>query len=90
MLLDDVYGFTRGHRGRERTEVAAAIFDDLAGGENTRPYVPGGNLDAQIALVVLETNVVTRFVLLDQIVFKNQSFLVIAGDQSLEISDPPE
>jgi len=49
-----------------------------------------GHLDAEIALVVLEANVVTRLVLLDQVVFEDQRFLVAGGHQRFDVFDPAD
>ena len=76
-------------RRGERPEVAVAVLDDLARRQDARPGMLGGDFDAEITLVVLEANVVARLVLLDQIVFEDQRFLVVARDQSFDIGDPP-
>ena len=70
-----------------RTEVLAAVLDDLAGDEDARPLVLHGHLDADVRLVVLEPDVVARLVLLDEVVLEDQRFLVVAGDQGLEVGD---
>src|SRR5918992_4843494 len=87
MLLDDIEGFAGRYGRGEWAEVAVAVLDDLAGGENPRPGMLGCDFDAEIALIVLEPDVVAGFVLLDQIVFENQRFLIASRDQCVEIAD---
>ena len=84
VLLDDFQGLAHGHRGSVGAEVAAAVLDDAAGGEDARPVAPG-HLDAQVALVVLEADVVARLVLLDEVVLEDQRFLLVAGHQGLDV-----
>ena len=47
-----------------------------------------GHFSAQVRLIVLETDVVARTVLLDQIVFEDQRFFLAARDQHVEVADP--
>ena len=47
-----------------------------------------GDLDAEIAFVVLQPDVIARLVLLDQVVFENERFFVVARDQGLDIFHP--
>src|SRR5687767_15081049 len=62
MLFDNIDGFACRHGRRERTEIAPAVLDDLAGGQYARPGMLRGYFDAQITLIVLEPDVVARLV----------------------------
>ena len=84
VLLDDVQGVAHGHRGSVGAEVAAAVPDDAPGGQHPGPSA-GRDLDAQIALVVLQADVVAGLVLLDQVVLEDQGFLLVAGHQGLDV-----
>ena len=46
-----------------------------------------GHFDAEITLVVFQANVIARLVLLDQIVFEDQRFLVGRGNQGFDVFD---
>ena len=46
-----------------------------------------GHLGAQVRLVVLQPDVVTRAILLDEVVFENQRFLLAVRDQHVEVAD---
>src|SRR4030095_2353478 len=86
---DDIDGFPGGDCRRERTKIAIAVLDDLPSGDDSRPEVLCSDLDAQITLIVFEPDIVAWLILLDQIVFENQRFFVVAGDQCFNIFDAP-
>src|SRR5215207_6739595 len=53
-------------------EVARAVFERFAGGEDTRPGLLKRDLDIRVAFVVLEQDIVFWAVLLDQVHLKQQ------------------
>ena len=74
------------HTG-EGTEVAGAVFGHPAGDVDEGVVFLGVDLDKGIALVILQTSVVRRLVLLDQVAFQNHRFLLRLGDDVLEVGD---
>ncbi len=76
--------------GRSRrgvgTEVPAAVVDDLAGGDDARPFLVG-DPDVGIRLAVFQHDVVLGPVLLDQFVFEDQRFGGGVRADDLEIGD---
>ncbi len=75
-------------RRRERAEIARAVAHQLARDDEPRPAGRVFHLDADIALVVLEADVVARLVLLDQVVLEDERFLLVRGDERLEGRHP--
>jgi hypothetical protein len=74
-------------RAGEWAEIAAPVLDDAPRDEDARPRVLQGHLDADVALVVLQPDVVARLVLLDQVVLEDERFLVARGHQRLEVRE---
>ncbi len=87
-LADDIDGFAQAIRGAERTEIFAAVLDDLAGHHDAGPRMIG-DLGAQVGFVVFEADVVARLVLLDEVVFEDQRFFLTARHQGVEVAHPP-
>ena len=89
-LADGVERLAHGRRAVERPEVAAAVLDDAPRDQHARPRSLHRDLDADVALVVLQPDVVARLVLLDQVVLEDQRFLLVRRDQRLEVGEPAD
>ena len=79
MLLDDIDSLTRSKGRRVWPEITVSVFDNLARGKDSRPGMGNGDLDAEIALVVFQPDIVARLVLLDQVVLEDQGFFLIGS-----------
>src|SRR2546427_6139785 len=86
-LADRVERVAHRRRAREGPEVAAPVLDDPTRHQHARPRVPDRDLDAHVALVVLQPDVVARPVLLDEVVLEDERFLVAGGDDGLEVRE---
>src|SRR5262249_42612388 len=84
-LADRVERLPHGRRTGEGAEVAAPVLHDTTRDEHAWPRILHRDLDAHVALVVLQPDVVARPVLLDQVVLENERFLVVGGDQRLDV-----
>src|SRR6202035_4408201 len=85
-LADDVDGLAQSVGRAERAKVLAAIAHDFARDHDARPRMVG-HLGAQVRLIVLEPDVISRAVLLDQVVFENQRLFLATRDQYVEVAD---
>ncbi len=72
---------------RVGAEVAGAVADDAAGGEDAGVGFGGGDLEIEVLLVVAEDDVVARLVALDEVVFENQGFDFGVGEDEIEVGD---
>ena len=84
-FADDVDGFAQTVGRAERAEVVAAVLDNLARDGDAWPRVIG-DLRAQVRFVVLQPDVVPGLVLLDQVVLEDQRFLLVGGDDGVEVA----
>src|SRR5579885_2795913 len=66
-LADHVDGLAKSVRRTEGPEISAAILHDPPRDRDPRPRMIG-DLGAQVGFVILQPDVVTRFVLLDEVV----------------------
>src|SRR5262249_24303423 len=87
-LANRVERLPHGRGTREGPEVAAPVLHDPAGDEHARPRVLHRHLDAHVALIVLQPDVVARAGLFDEVVLEDEGFLVVGGAQGLEVSKP--
>ena len=70
-----------------RPVVAGTVATDVTGREDSGVRLVRDD-DIRIALVVLEPDVVSRIMLLDQVVLQEQRFDFGVGDHEFEIGDP--
>ena len=83
--MNEVHQPMRKISGKVRAEVGAAVLFQPPGHIHPRKLL-AGQLDVGIGLIISQQNVVTRFVLLDQIVFERQRLFVVVDLNKVDIA----
>ena len=73
---------------RERPEIARTVLLHVPGDDEGRIVVPHGHFQVGIPLVVLQTDVVTGSVLLDEAVLEHERLDFGTGRDPVEVADP--
>ena len=84
-LVEKVHRLAKGSNAGKRTKVSAAVIGESTGDVGTRPFFRNGDFEIGIALIVFEANVVSRFVFLNEVIFKYYGFLLGICDDEVDI-----
>ena len=81
--VDEAVGEVAGKVG---AEVGAAVFAEAAGDEDFGVAIAEGELDVGVSLVVAEKDVEARLLLLDEVVFEGEGFVLVGDGDVLDVN----